>query len=151
MSSDYNVADEHNVENNDQHFKEMSGDENVVDEHNVEVNDGHVEEGINEDYVASEDNFEDIEFLFSEEPEEMEWTKLLPLETLVEVSSGNKEKVPVDMEHEECEDSSHLYTPPGSDDDEEVNEKVVKFSNYKSGVGIDKFNNLRSYAEELLK
>lgn len=40
-------------------------------------------------------------------------------------------KGPVDIQQVECEDFDHLYTPPGSDD----YENVVKFPTYKSGEG----------------
>lgn len=94
MNGDCNIGN-HNIEVNDKNAEEMSGDGNVVDDHNVEVNDENVEEmsddgNVDEGYVASEDSFEDSEFSFSEESEEIDWTKVLPLETLGEVSSGNK-------------------------------------------------------------
>ncbi|CAK8540158.1 unnamed protein product [Lathyrus sativus] len=48
----------------------------------------------------------------------MEWTKVLLLDTLGKVCSGNKEKEVVSIDQEEYEYSDHLYTPPESDDDE---------------------------------
>lgn len=38
----------------------------------------------------------------------------------------------VSMQHEECENSDHLYTPPESDD-----KNVIKFPTYKSGEGSE--------------
>ncbi|KAI5404836.1 hypothetical protein KIW84_051849 [Lathyrus oleraceus] len=61
---------------------------------------------IDEDYVASQGSFEDSEFQFSEEYEEseMDWTKLLPEETLGEVSSCQNRKDQAEMVHDESED-----------------------------------------------
>ncbi|KAI5395389.1 hypothetical protein KIW84_061825 [Lathyrus oleraceus] len=54
---------------------------------------------IDEDYVASEGSFEDNEFQFSEEYEEseMNWTKVLPQETLGDVSSCQNKKDQTEM------------------------------------------------------
>ncbi|KAI5384643.1 hypothetical protein KIW84_071594 [Lathyrus oleraceus] len=84
---------------------------------------------IDEDYVASEGSFEDSEFQFSEEFEEseMDWTKVLPQETLCEVSSCQNKKDQAEMVHDESDDSDHLYTPPGSDDEDDR----MKYPTYK--------------------
>lgn len=83
------------------------------------------------DYVVSEFNeYSDDDEVdgASEDSDEMNWTKVLPLETLGEASGS---KGPTDMQLEECEDSDNLYTPPGSEYDEDV----IKFPTYKSGEG----------------
>ncbi|XP_058764491.1 uncharacterized protein LOC131637941 [Vicia villosa] len=55
---------------------------------------GNKEDDIDEDYVATEGSYEDNEFQFSGESDvsEMNWTKVLPQETLGEISSCEKEK-----------------------------------------------------------
>ncbi|KAI5420325.1 hypothetical protein KIW84_044202 [Lathyrus oleraceus] len=75
--------------------EEVTIDPNVVtEEFTTDVNNEYGQEGIDEDYVASEGSFKDNKFQFSEESEEseMDWTKVLPKETLGEVSSCQNKK-----------------------------------------------------------
>ena len=62
----------------------------------------------------------------------MDWTKVLPQETLGEVSSCQNKKDQAEMVHDESEDSKHLYTPLGNDDEDER----MKYPTYKSGQGM---------------
>lgn len=62
----------------------------------------------------------------------MDWTKVLPQETLGEASSCQNKKDHAEMVHVESEDSDHLYTSPGSDDEDEG----MKYPIYKSGQGM---------------
>ncbi|XP_058744165.1 uncharacterized protein LOC131616720 [Vicia villosa] len=89
------------------------------------VNDAAEDEPGCEDDFSQDSNFcED-----SEECDEMDWTSVLPPETLGETCSG------VNLPHEALdeEDEEHLYTPPGSDNEEDAE----KFPTYKSGEGCD--------------
>ncbi|KAI5433592.1 hypothetical protein KIW84_020759 [Lathyrus oleraceus] len=115
--------------NNDQDILQFSKD--VV---GYDVIDVYVEHGIDEDYVVSDGSFKNNEFQFSEESEEsgIDWTKVLPQETLNEVSSFQNKKDQVEMVHDESEDSDHLHTPPGSDHEDER----MKYPTYKSGQGV---------------
>ncbi|KAI5421025.1 hypothetical protein KIW84_044749 [Lathyrus oleraceus] len=135
------VKCEGNVEVNNEQAKVSEGNAGVS-EGNVEVNNEYVEvnesnvefnyeqtEANDDDYVESEysEYNEDSEVNgASENSKDMNWTRVLPHETLGEASGIKR---PTDMQHEECEDSDHLYTYFGSDDDEDV----VKFPTYKSG------------------
>lgn len=92
-SGDGHVDDGHNVEVGDEKVEDMSGDGYVGDGHvadgqNIEVND---EISIYEDYVASKDNG----IPFGEEFEGIYWTKVLPPETLGEVSSSNQQRTSI--------------------------------------------------------
>ena len=100
---------------------------------NVDVNNENGKEGIDDDYVAIKGSFEDNEFQFSEESEEseMDWTKVLPQETLDEASSFQNIKDEAEMVHGDNEDSYHLYAPPGSDDEDEG----MNYPTYKFGQG----------------
>lgn len=62
----------------------------------------------------------------------MDWTKVLPQETLSEVSSFQNKKDQDEMVHGDGEGSYHLYTPPGSDDEDEG----MRYPTYKSGQGM---------------
>ena len=83
----------------------------------------------NEDYVESEYSEDNEVNGAIEDYEDMDWTKVLPPDTLGEFYS--EIKWPSNIQHKECEDSDNLYTSHKSDGDE----GVVKFPTYKSGVG----------------
>ncbi|KAI5439488.1 hypothetical protein KIW84_025038 [Lathyrus oleraceus] len=83
--------------------EEVTIDPNVVTEEvTTDVNNEIRQEGIDEDYVASE------------------------------VSSCQNKKYPTEMVHDESEDSNHLYTTLGSDDED----MGMKYPTYKSGQGM---------------
>ncbi|KAI5392955.1 hypothetical protein KIW84_060201 [Lathyrus oleraceus] len=120
------VADEGTIDPNGVAEDDVTIDSNVVAEEGIT--------DIGEDYVASEGSFEDSEYQFSEEFEEseMDWTKVLPQETLSEASSCQNKKDQDEMVHGDGEGSYHLYTPPGSDDEDEG----MKYPTYKSDQGM---------------
>ncbi|CAL5194027.1 unnamed protein product [Lathyrus oleraceus] len=119
------VAEEGTIDPNGVIEENVTTDPNGVVEDDVTIDPNVVvEEGttnIGGDYVASEGSFEDNEFQFSEESEDsdMDWTKVLLQETLGEVSSCQNKKDQAGMVHGESEDSYHLYTPLGSDGEDE--------------------------------
>ncbi|KAI5429117.1 hypothetical protein KIW84_033928 [Lathyrus oleraceus] len=87
--------------------EEVTTDPNVVvEEFTTDVNNETGQEDINDDYVVSEGSFEDNEFQFSEdfEESEMDWTNVLPQETLGEISSCQNKKDQAEMAHDESED-----------------------------------------------
>ena len=77
----------------------------------------------NNDFSEDSNNCED-----SGECDEMDWTSVLPPETLGEEPSV----VNLQSQSEDEEDEEHLYTPPGTDDEEDQE----RFPTYKSGQGL---------------